>query len=136
MPGSANFLHNLGVSAYPSWPNLSRTPALKTKGTRLDPTLRDDYENGMESSRAQYTRARREWDVTLEFLSPNDIQLLENFIEKTARFGQNIFIFPDRRDPLNPRFLHVRFSKLPSDTDTGWVEDAYRQTFTFSIREV
>jgi hypothetical protein len=124
------------VSANPTFPELSRAPALRTKGTTLDPTLRDSMENGMESTRAKFTRRRRQWTVAIDFLTPTDITTLDNFIENIAVYGAAIFLFEDLRDPRNPATLTVRFSVLPSYTDAGWVEGFFRQNTSFELREV
>lgn len=118
------------------FPELSRQPALKTHGTTLDPTLRDSYDNGMESTRARFTRARRQWDVSIDFLTPEDVIVLQAFVDNKAVYGANLFLFPDNRDPENPIAYRVRFSTLPSYSDTGNVGGDFRQNCTFQIREV
>ncbi len=118
------------------FPTLSRKPALKTRQTTLDPTLRDAYENGMESTRARSTRQRRHWSVAIDFLTPADHQQLEDFVVLRAVYGANIFLFPDNRDPRNPQFYRVRFATLPSYTDAGSIEGEFRQNAAFEIREV
>jgi hypothetical protein len=124
------------VTAYPNFPDLSRKPALKTKDSLVDPTLRDNMENGMETTRAKFTRPRRQWTVTIEFLSATDKIRLQDFVEDIAVYGANIFRFPDFRDATNPVWYSVRFSKLPNYEDEGWVEDTFRSSTTFEIREV
>ncbi len=120
-----------------TFPQLSRKPALRTRGTTLDPTIRDSYENGMESTRARYTRPRRQWDYAIDFLTPADVRRLQNFVEKKAVFGALPFIFPDpARDPSTPSYPNVRFSTLPSYTDAGNVDGQFRQNCAFQIREV
>lgn len=118
------------------FPNLSRKPSLKTRGSTLDPTLRDSYENGMESTRARWTRPRREWQVSIDHLTPADVDTLETFVAKQAVFGAVQFGYPDSRDPQNPRVYTVRFSTLPAYTDDGSVEGEFRQNAQFGIREV
>ena len=124
------------MSAYPSFPELSRAPALKTKTATNDPTLRDTLDNGMEDTRARFTRRRRSWTVTIEFLSNDDWNTLELWVQTVAVYGANIFFFPDNRDPANPQQLMVRLAKLPEYTDAGWAQDQFRQHCTFEIREV
>jgi hypothetical protein len=124
------------VTDYPTFPDLSRAPALKTKGTQVDPTLRDNLENGMESTRAKFTRRRRQWTVSIDFLTPADVLCLEGFVENGVSFGAGIFLFLDNRDPTNPCWLTVRFSKLPSYDDAGWVDGHFRQQCSFELREV
>jgi hypothetical protein len=117
------------------FPTLSRKASLKTRETTLDPTLRDSYENGMESTRARYTRRRRQWDVTIDHLTPADIALLDSFVTTVAVYGAQIFTFPEYRF-YNPAGYQVRFSALPAYSDDGNVEGQFRQNCTFQIREV
>jgi hypothetical protein len=128
--------HDPGVPAYPSFPELSRRPALRTKTSSLDPTLRDPMENGMASSRARFTRRRRQWNVAIDFLTNDDVAALEVFVQKDAVYGANIFIFEDCRDKANPVSLEVRFETIPAYTDAGWFVDQFRQSCTFVIGEV
>ena len=122
--------------SYPTFPELSRSPAPKGKDSTLDPTLRSDMENGMEICRAKFTRERRQWTVTLEHLTQNDKAMLRQFVTITVQYGAGIFFFPDNRDPLNPQNYMVRFSKLPEGIDEGWVLDQQRTRVGFELREV
>ena len=125
------------MATYPSFPRLSREPALKTKGRyAIDPTLRDTLENGMETTRAKFTRLRREYTVTYENLTNVDIVRVEEFVEVVAVAGANAFWVTDNRDKHNPRQRLVRFSKLHTDEDAGYVVDQLRQQITFDVREV
>lgn len=124
------------MSAYPSFPELSRAPALKTKTATNDPTLRDTMENGMVSTRARFTRRRRQWTVALDFLTNDDMRALDLWVQNVVVYGANIFFFPDNRDPTSPQQLMVRFSKLPEYTDAGWAQDQFRQHCTFTLDEV
>jgi hypothetical protein len=121
---------------YPAFPSLSRAPKLSTRTSTQDPTLRDPMENGMETTRAKFTRRRRQWNVSIDFLTNDDWNALETFVQEDAVYGANIFIFPDNRDPANPQSLEVRFATIPAYTDAGFVEDQFRQNCTFVIREV
>jgi hypothetical protein len=119
----------------PAFPTLTRKPALRTKTTSLDPTLRDPMENGMSSSRARFTRRRRKWAVTIDMLTLADQTTLENFVVNTAVYGAVLFTFPDTR-PATPVTLTVRFEVLPSYTDCGFVYGEFRQNCSFEIGEV
>lgn len=132
LPESGNLRDNLGVLYFPE---LSRKPALKTRRAHLDPTLRDSFENGAEATRPQNKSRRRQWDVSIDALTPDDVDKLDFFLEKEAVYGSNGFIFPDNRDPRNPRQYRVRFSVLPAMTDAGNVKGEFRQNCTFQIRE-
>jgi hypothetical protein len=117
-----------------NFPELSRKPALKTKTTTLDPTLRDSYENGMESTRARYTRQRRQWDVQIEALTPDDKTALDNFVRLQAVYGAVRFFFPNPLDKDD--VWTVRFSTLPSYQDAGNIEGGFRTNCSFQLREV
>lgn len=117
------------------FPQLSRKPALKTRGSQLDATLRDNYENGMESTRARFTRRRRQWDYTIELLTPEDMLALDKFVEAVQQ-GALPFLFQEYRNPSGTEFHNVRFLKVPDYTDAGYVEGYFRQNCTFTIREV
>ena len=122
---------------YPAFPRLSRSPALKTKGSyATDPTLRDPLEDGLETTRAKFTRSRREYAVTLEHMTWADVEKLRYFVENVAIFGAKIFYFTDKRNKRKPAQLMVRFSKLPTEDDEDWVSDQFRQKITFDLREV
>ena len=125
------------MAAYPHFPRLSRRPALKTKTSyAIDPTLRDDMANGMETTRAKFTRARLQYAITFEAMTNADIAALRDFVENVAVFGANIFWFTDARDKKNPKQLMVRFANLPAWDDQDWISDQFRQRFTLTIREV
>jgi hypothetical protein len=106
LPVSGNLRHNLTVPTYPVFPTLSRKPALRTKTTSIDPTLRDPTENGMETTRAKFTRRRRKWAVTIDFLTLNDQNMLEAFVVNDAVYGANIFSFTDTRQPVGPEIVY------------------------------
>jgi len=133
LPETRNLSHNHPAMDFPT---LSRKPALKTRESTIDPTLRDSLENGMETSRARFTRRRRQFDVSIEHLTPADKTTLEDFVETDAVFGALSFNFPDNRDPANPVSLNVRFSTIPSYVEAGNEEGVFRQNCTFQIREV
>jgi hypothetical protein len=120
----------------PNFPELSRAPALRTKTSTIDPTLRDPMENGMETTRAKFTRRRRKWSVTIDFLTNDDWTRLETFVQQDAVYGAQIFIFPDNRDPRNPQSLCVRFDPVPTYTDAGFVGTEFRQNAAFGLSEV
>ena len=120
------------------FPQLTRQPKIgnKESASTLDPTLRDPYENGMESSRARFTRMRREYNVAIDLLTPEDKIELEDFRDLEAVAGANIFTFADNRDPNNPQVLTVRFSKIPDFTEAGWHDGSFRYNCSFQLRSV
>ena len=131
-----NSVHNLAVSPPPLFVQLSRKPALKQRRSTLDPTLRDNMENGMESTRARYTRQRRQFAVSIDALTPADVDALDGFVDYVVVFGALPFLFHDERDPLTPVWRTVRFSTLPAYADAGSVNGEFRQNCTFELREV
>jgi hypothetical protein len=132
----SNLRHNPSVTAYPTFPELSRSPTLRTRGSTIDPTLRDTMDNGMETTRAKFTRRRRQWSWGIDFLTNEDVEALESFVLNIANYGANIFLFQDPRNQDNPQTYTVRFSVIPAYLDAGWIDGEYRQNCTFEIREV
>lgn len=106
----------------------------------VDPTLRDPYENGMEASRARFTRLRRTFTVSYKYLTFDDKALLDAFYQSTVTFGAGIFVFTDTRDLTNPVSYTVRFAKLPKYAPAGFIQDDdggnQRVHVQFQIREV
>lgn len=126
---------------YPQFPQLSRgMDPLAGDETPLDPTLRDNYENGMESTRARYTRVRRTFTVAYRYITFDDKALLDAFYQNTVSFGAGIFIFTDTADLENPVSYTVRFASLPKYTRAGFIQDDdggnQRVHVQFQIREV
>lgn len=119
-----------------TFPELSRKPALKTKRSTVDPTKRDAMENGFEASALRFTRGRRQWDFTIDLMTPADVALLDDFVENTAAYGSTPFLFNDERDPSNPVQLTVRFATLPTYTDVDGTAIGVRQKCTFTLREM
>ncbi len=121
------------------FPEISRSPAIKTRTGTSDPTLRDQMQNGAEATGLQFGRGRRQWDVTIENLSPDDVTALTNFYRDTSAhgsaYGVNPFLFPDNRDRRNPVALRVKFAQLPTFTDVA-VGEGIGQNCTFQLREV
>ena len=93
-------------------------------------------DNGMESTKAKFTRRRRQYSVTIEHLTNGDVDRMDDFVELEAVYGANSFLFLDPRNPKKPAYLTVRFSSLPQYTDEGSVEGEFRQTCSFTLREV
>lgn len=116
------------------FPQLSLKPALKTKERTLDPTLRDPMENGMEATQAQWTRLRREWDVTIALVTVADKRLLRDFVTEVT--GAVEFLFVDEADPTDPETLTVKFATLPSYTDRDNTRNGKRFDCMFTLREM
>jgi hypothetical protein len=131
------------VSTYPSFPELSRAFSLKQSEQTIDPTLRDNYENGMESTRARWTRNRRTFSVALDVITADDKAALDLFFNSTVKSGALPFLLTDPRNLESPAVYTVRFAALPRYTDAGWIgedvagnESQYRYNTTFQVREV
>lgn len=131
------------MTAYPPFPELSRAPSpLEGDETPIDPTLRDPMENGMESTRARFTRVRRTFTVSIRYLTFDDKQLLDDFYQTTVVYGSKAFQYTDTRDEENPRTYLVRFASLPKYAPAGRVQGpddadaAHRVHVQFQIREV
>lgn len=130
------------MSSYPPFPDLSRAPALRQKETTIDPTLRDPMDNGMESTRARFTRRRRTFTVSIELLTADDRDTLEQFVQDVV-YGSLPFIVTDPRNAENPQERTVRFSALPTYSDADWIgadtkgnAAQYRWNCQFEVREV
>ncbi len=127
------------MTTYPSFPELSRAFSLKQSESAVDPTLRESFENGMESARARFTRNRRTFSMALDYLTADDKQALDQFYtdcKAGAAFGSLPFLITDPRNLENPQTYLVRFAGLPKYVDAGWVLDQYRWNCTFQVREV
>lgn len=131
------------MSAPPTFPQLSRAFALRQSEQTVDPTLRDNYENGMEATRARWTRNRKAFSMSLDLLSSDDKFLLDTFFRTTTAGGALPFLITDPRNLESPQTYTVRFSSLPKFTDAGWIgADAlgngagFRFNCTFEAREV
>lgn len=128
------------MATYPQFPELSRGWKLSQSESALDPTLRDtQYENGMEATRARWTRNRRTWSMSIALITPEDKEALDAFytdMKTGAAYGALPFLIVDPRNQENPQTYIVRFYSLPKYTDAGWVEGCYRQNVTFQVREV
>ncbi len=136
MLGFSRARYYQSVTLPASFPELSRAFSLKQKEDPIDPTIRDSYENGMESARARFTRLRRTFSCSLDFLTADDKAVLDQFYQRTVVYGSLAFTLSDPRNAENPQTYIVRFAKLPSYTDAGWVDDQYRYNATFEVREV
>ena len=131
------------MSTYPTFPELSRAFALRQTEQPIDPTLRDSYENGMESTRARWTRNRRSFALSVDYLTADDKALLDVFYETTVAFGALPFLITDPRNLESPQTYTVRFAALPKYVDAGWIgADSegtgaqFRFNCAFQLREV
>lgn len=134
------------MPGYPNFPQLSRAFSLKQTENPVDPTLRDNMENGMESARARWTRNRRSFSMAVDLLTADDKAALDQFYQDLtngAGFGSNPFLVADPRNAENPQTYLVRFSTLPKYVDANWIgADAlgntaqFRYNCTFQVREV
>lgn len=134
------------MTTYPSFPELSRGFALKQDDAQLDPTIRDgEYENGMDATRARFTRVRRTFSMSIDLMGEADRTALEDFtndMRSGAAQGALPFTIADPRYLITPRTYTVRFLTLPKYADAGWVgaDDetpaGFRWNCSFQVREV
>lgn len=105
--------------------------------------MRDNYENGMEATRARWTRNRKAFSMSIDLLTSDDKFLLDTFFETTTEAGALPFLITDPRNLESPQTYTVRFASLPKYTDAGWIgaddlgnEAGFRFNSTFEVREV
>jgi hypothetical protein len=122
---------------------LSRAFALEQSEQAVDPTLRDTMENGIETSRARFTRVRRTFSMSIKLLAAVDKDALDLFYQTTVMYGALPFLISDPRNLENPQTYLVRFAALPKFTDAGWHSgdgkgnaEGFRYNCTFQVREV
>jgi hypothetical protein len=105
--------------------------------TTEDPTIRDSMENGVVRARPRYTRAaglRRTYKINYKALSAADRQNIRDFRDLVG--GWMEFVFVDNRIAGASESLTVRFSKLPTLKDGGFLGGQKTFTASFSIEEV
>lgn len=133
------------MTTYASFPELSRAFHVDQPESPVDPTLRDSYENGMESTRARWTRNRRTFSMTLTLLTEDDKQALDGFytdMKTGAAYGALPFLIEDNRYLESPPAYLVRFASLPKYSGPMWIDGdgthnpGYRWNCTFQVREV
>ena len=131
------------MSTPPPFPELSRAFALRQVENPVDPTLRDPMENGMETTRARFTRLRRSFSVALDLLTADDKTALDTFYQTTVVYGALPFLLADPRNAENPQTYTVRFSTLPKYSDAGWIAAdtlgnaaQFRWNCQFEVREM
>ena len=135
--------HSGIVSSYPAFPELSRAFSLKQSEQPIDPTIRDQMENGIETSRARFTRTRRTFSMAVDLLTADDKAALDLFYQSTVVFGASAFLVTDPRNLENPQTYLVRFASLPKYVDAGWIGAdtkgngaQFRWNCSFQVREM
>lgn len=134
------------VSSYPAFPEISRAFSLKQSEQAVDPTIRDTMENGIETSRARFTRLRRTFSMAIDLITPDDKAAIQTFVtdmQHGAAFGALPFIVTDPRNLASPDTYLVRFASLPKFVDAGWYNGdgkgnapGFRFNCTFQVREI
>jgi len=115
------------------FPSLSRAPVMDEEETVEDATVRDKMENGAVFTRPRWPRMRRTWKVNYKACTVADRDALRTFRNSVG--GWTNFNFVDNRTAM-PETLNVRFSKLPTIKDGGWVNGAKAFNFSFEITEL
>jgi hypothetical protein len=69
-------------------------PSIQTPTTVKDPALKSDLINGMQVSRARYTRVLRKWALKWNALADTDLQTLLTFYD-TVKGGSASFTWAD-----------------------------------------
>lgn len=100
-------------------------------------------ENGVETSRARFTRVRRTFSMSLDFITADDKAALDVFSQATVVFGALPFLVTDPRNLENPQTYLVRFASLPKYVDAGWIggdgkgnSAQFRWNCSFQVREL
>lgn len=100
-------------------------------------------ENGIETSRARFTRTRRTFSMAVDLLTADDKAALDLFYQSTVVFGASAFLVTDPRNLENPQTYLVRFASLPKYVDAGWIGAdtkgngaQFRWNCSFQVREM
>jgi hypothetical protein len=133
------------VTTYPAFPDISRAFSVDQPEDPLDPTLRDSMENGIETTRARWTRNRRTFSMSLSLLTEDDKAAIDTFytdMRGGSAYGALPFLVTDKRYLESPPAYLVRFVTLPKYSGPVWIDNdgthaaAYRWNCTFQVREV
>ncbi len=88
----------------------------------------------MEADQRQFTRLRREWDVTIVPITVADRKMIRDHMAQVV--GDTEFVFRDEADPTSPEELVVKYASLPQFQDYDNTAEGKRFTCTFTLREV
>lgn len=102
--------------------------------TLEDGTISDKMENGAVFTRPRFSRMRRTWKVNYKACPVADRDALRTFAMSVG--GWENFTFIDNRIASAPETLNVRFSKLPTIKDGGWVKGGKAFDFSFELTEL
>lgn len=74
------------------FPTLSKNPDAEafTETAAIDPTIRDEFENGSVNTRSKFTTVPRQWGVPYRFLPDADKQTMVIF-QRTVSYGAGPF---------------------------------------------
>jgi hypothetical protein len=116
------------------FPNLAKSPSVAIEQEYEDPTIRDEMENGLVSTRPRWSRVRRSFRVPYSGLPPADQQAIDDFVTKYTKGGSGDFYWVH---PETGIAHHVRFAKggLPrlSQLNTA---NGVRYNCSFALEEV
>jgi hypothetical protein len=115
------------------FPTLSKAPSVAIERDFEDPTIRDEMENGLVSTRPRWSRVRRAFRVPYVGISPNDAQLIEDFIqEMKGGSGAFVFTLPDTGESVTVRFAKGGLPRI-SQLNTA---NGIRYNCSFALEEV
>ena len=132
----------------PVIPQLDKTPDVNIVKNYNDNTVSSTMETGLEITRARFSRVRREWQVSYRDILQSDEDALDAFIRSSAILGTaGSFQWTH---PGTGETVTVRFSQLPTPTETGFISNSKLilagasvdaasgngYSFNFKVREV
>lgn len=95
------------MSAFPS---LSINPVYPISESREDSTIKSDQEAGYQITRQRYSRVRKKWNLTYQYLVDADYTALTTFIDVTVKGGADMFTWTH---PITSVSYNVRFENPP-----------------------
>lgn len=89
------------------FPTLSQDPDAEAfaETAAIDPTIRDEFENGYVNTRSKFTSVKKKWEMVYRFLSSVDKISLDTF-QGTVNYGAGEFNWTN---PIDSESYVVRF---------------------------
>lgn len=98
------------------FPTLTMTPSYPLNESEEDNQIASPTEAGYKITRPRFTRARRKFIITYEFLTPTDKATLETFYRTSCNYGASLFNWTH---PESLTVYIVKFAKPISYTATS-----------------